>query len=174
MIVNLNWLQPKAWYAYHAPTQQMRDAMSEPIVLTPDQRPRALNVAGFDITVLASDAQTSGYEVFLQAGAEGKGPGPHQHPWDESFYVISGEITCAIDDIETVASAGTFVHIPGGSTHWYKFGAGGAEILSMTSQGNASRMYTDFDSASSWENPDRSHFVELAAKHGQQVAAPKA
>jgi quercetin dioxygenase-like cupin family protein len=171
--VNLNWLQPKAWCTYHAPTQQMRDAMSEPIVLTPDQRPRALNVAGFDITVLASDAQTSGYEVFLQAGADGKGSSPHQHPWDESFYVISGEITCGIDDIETVASAGTFVHIPGGSTHWYKFGADGAEIVSMTSQGNASRMYTDFDSESSWENPDRSHFVELAAKHGQHVATPK-
>ena len=43
----------------------------------------------------------------------------------------------------------------------------------MTSQGNASRMYTDFDSESSRENPDRSHFGELAAKHGQQMAAPK-
>ncbi len=146
--------------------------MPEPIILPLEERPRALNVAGFHITVLASDAQTNGYEVFLQTGAEGTGSSPHQHPWDESFYVVSGEIRCAIDDIETVALAGTFVHIPGGSTHWYKFGAGGAEIVSMTSPGNASRMYTDFDSESLSENPDRTPFAELSARHGQHVAAP--
>jgi len=117
------------------------------LVVTPDQRPRPLNVAGFAITVLASGAQTGGYEIFHQAGPEGTGSMPHAHPWDESFYVIRGEIICGIDHEELVAGPGTLVHMPGGATHWYRFGKGGGEIISMTSYEGASHMYAAFDRA---------------------------
>ena len=148
--------------------------MPEPLILGPDDRPDPLAIAGFAITVLADTARTDGYEIFHQAGPEGTGPGPHWHPWDESFYVISGEIECGIDGNDTVATNGTLVHIPGGSTHWYRFARGGGEIISMTSKGNASAMYAEFARESSWENPDRSRFVELAERHGQIVASPPA
>ena len=53
-------------------------------------------------------------------------------------------------------------------------GRGGGEIISMTSKGNTSAMYAEFARESSWENPDRSRFVELAERHGQIVASPPA
>ena len=146
--------------------------MPEPFVVTPDQASRPLNVVGEKITVLASGAQTGGYEIFLQVGPEGSGPPPHNHPWDESFYVIKGEIAFGIGDSEMVASAGTLVHLPAGTTHWFRFGKGGGEMVSVTSRESASRMFTDFDREISPERPDLSKLAEIGARYGLDVPAP--
>ena len=146
--------------------------MSEPFVVTADQASRPLNVVGEKITVLASAAQTGGYEIFLQVGPEGSGPPPHNHPWDESFYVIKGEIAFGIGDSEMVASTGTLVHLPAGTTHWFRFGKGGGEMLSVTSRESASRMFTDFDREISPERPDVSKLAEIGARYGLDVPAP--
>lgn len=42
--------------------------------------------------MLASNAATQSYGITLQQGAEGTGPPPHSHDWDEAFYVLKGEI----------------------------------------------------------------------------------
>src|SRR5215472_18568793 len=63
--------------------------MPKAFVVTPDRHSHSLNVVGEKVTVLASGAQTGGYEIFLQVGPEGSGPPPHNHPWDKSFYVTS-------------------------------------------------------------------------------------
>ena len=146
--------------------------MPEPFVVTADQASRPLNVVGEKITVLASGAQTGGYEIFLQVGPEGSGPPPHNHPWDESFYVIKGEIAFGIGDSERVASAGTLVHLPAGTTHWFRFGKGGGEMVSVTSRESASRMFTDFDREISPERPDVSKLAEIGARYGLDVPAP--
>ena len=146
--------------------------MSEPFVVTADQAPHPLNVVGEKIIVLASGAQTGGYEIFLQVGPEGSGPPPHNHPWDESFYVIKGEIAFGIGDSEMVASTGTLVHLPAGTTHWFRFGKGGGEMLSVTSRESASRMFTDFDREISPERPDVSKLAEIGARYGLDVPAP--
>ena len=146
--------------------------MSEPFVVTADQASRPLNVVGEKITVLASGAQTGGYEIFLQVGPEGSGPPPHNHPWDESFYVIKGELAFGIGDSEMVASAGTLVHLPAGTTHWFRFGKGGGEMVSVTSRESASRMFTDFDREISPERPDVSRLAEIGARYGLDVPAP--
>ena len=66
------------------------------VIIVEKSAPQALNVVGERITVLASGEQTGSYEVFHQAGPEGSGPPPHNHPWDEAFYVTRGEIASAI------------------------------------------------------------------------------
>jgi quercetin dioxygenase-like cupin family protein len=133
-------------------------------------RPDPMQVAGFEITTIVPTEQTGNYEVFHQAGPAGKGPGPHFHDWDESFLVVSGTVECGVDGMDSVAGPGTFIHVPGGSTHWFRFGPDGGEMITMTSQGNASAMFAAFHTAGSWDNPDRSVFVELAASYGQTVA----
>jgi quercetin dioxygenase-like cupin family protein len=69
-----------------------------PFAVFPENRPRPLNVVGEQVTILASKGATHGYEIFLQEGREGSGPPPHSHQWDESFYVIRGEIEFGIDE----------------------------------------------------------------------------
>src|ERR1051325_5923698 len=117
--------------------------MPNPFVVKRQDSSSPLNVVGENITVLASGAQTGSYEIFLQVGPENSGPPPHNHPWDESFYVLKGEIVFGFGDDETIATAGTLVHLPAGTTHWFRFGKGGGERSSMTSREGASRMFTD-------------------------------
>jgi len=127
---------------------------------------------GEKITVLASGAQTGSYEVFHQAGPEGSGPPPHNHPWDEAFYVIQGEIAFGIDDASLVARPGTLVHLPAGKTHWFRFGAGGGEMLSLTSREGASHMFVEFDREISPTSPDLGRLAEIGQRHGLTVPPP--
>jgi quercetin dioxygenase-like cupin family protein len=146
--------------------------MPETIVVDTTNMPRALNVVGEQLTVLASGAQTGSYEIFHQAGPEGSGPPPHSHPWDEAFYVLRGEIAFGHDDRELVARPGTLVHLPAGTIHWFRFGAGGGEMISMTSREGASHMFTDFDREVSPTSPDLAKLVELGRPYGLTVPAP--
>ena len=146
--------------------------MARPLIVKENKRNKPLDVGGFSITVLASETDTGDYEIFHLSGPEGKGPGPHFHPWDESFFVINGELHCGIDNEETVALPGTLVHVPAGSTHWFRFGKGGATLVAITSRGNASKMFTDFAQGVSWDSPDREKLIELAAKYGQTILNP--
>jgi quercetin dioxygenase-like cupin family protein len=146
--------------------------MPPAFVVTPDRAPRPLKIVGENVTVLASGAQTGGYEIFWQVGAEGSGPPPHNHPWDESFYVVKGEIAFGIEEKEMVARPGTLVHLPAGTMHWFRFGEGGGEMISMTSREAASRMFTDLDREISPENPDLRKLAEIGARYGCNVPPP--
>src|SRR5712671_1698303 len=108
---------------------------------------RPLNVVREQITVLAPGSRTGGYEIFRQAGPEGSGPPPHYHPWDESFYVVSGNIAFGVGDKDMIAEPVTLVHLPAGTMHWFRFGEGGGEMISMTSREAASHFFTDVDRA---------------------------
>lgn len=146
--------------------------MPAPMFVTPDRAPRPLNVVGEQVTVLASGAQTGSYEIFLQTGPEGSGPPPHSHPWDEAFYVIKGRIVFGFDDEEGIASPGTLVHLPAGTTHWFRFGKGGGEMVSMTSREGASRLFTDIDSEIPSDAPDLGKLMDIATRHELKVVPP--
>lgn len=141
----------------------------KPLVVTPKDYERPLNIVGEQLTVLASGTKTGSYEVFLQRGPEGSGPPPHNHPWDEAFYVVKGEIEFGIDDKAMVATPGTLVHLPAGTTHWFRFGKGGGEMVSLTSREGASHMFTDFDREISPTNPDLAKLKEVGGRYGLKV-----
>ena len=146
--------------------------MPLPFIVTSGQAPQPFNVVGEKITVLASSKQTGGYEIFLQVGPEGSGPPPHNHPWDESFYIIKGELALGIGPIETSAGPGTLAHVPGGTTHWFRFGQGGCKMISMTSYEGAASFFADIDREISPEKPDFEKLIEVAHRHGLAVVAP--
>jgi hypothetical protein len=98
-----------------------------PFIVSPEDYSDALDIVGEHVTVLASGKATEGYEIFLQRGSEGSGPPPHSHPWDESFFVVKGEIDFGIGAEQKTASTGTLVHLPAGTEHWFRFGRGGGE-----------------------------------------------
>jgi len=146
--------------------------MQQAIVVGADNAPRALNVVGEEVTVLASGAQTGSYEIFRQIGREGSGPPPHSHPWDEAFYVIRGEISFGAGDKELIGRPGTLVHLPAGTVHWFRFGVGGGEMLSVTSREGASKMFTDFDREIDPDKLDPGKLVEVAGRYGAKISAP--
>jgi quercetin dioxygenase-like cupin family protein len=121
------------------------------------------------ITVLLSKADSGGTEIFHQSGSEGQGPGPHFHPWDETFLVLAGEVILGVGEQRSVAKPGTLVHVPGGSTHWFRFGEGGGTVLVITSEGNAEAMFTEYDTGINWSALDRDKLIAVAARHGQTI-----
>jgi len=145
---------------------------SQSLVVAPRDRSPSLNVVGEQITVLASAAQTGSFEIFLQSGPEGSGPPPHNHPWDEAFFVIRGEVAFGIGDLERVAEPGTLVQFPGGTTHWFRFGPGGGEMLSMTPREGAAEFFRDIDRNISPQDPDLARLIGIAESHGLKIPLP--
>lgn len=128
---------------------------------------RPLNVVGEHITVLAAGGRTGSYEIFLQEGPEGSGPIPHTHPWDESFFVIRGEVEFSLgDDDARAVGVGTLVHVPAGTMHWFRWRQGGGAMLSITSPTGASAMFTDIDAEIAPDRPNVEHLMMIAARHG--------
>ena len=147
--------------------------MSTPIVVSPDQAPAPLKIVGEEVTVLASGEQTGSYEIFRQQGPEGSGPPPHSHPWDEAFYVTEGQVHFAVgDEQDLIATPGTLVHIPGGTAHWFRFGPGGGEMISITSRAGASAFFTQVDAEVSPTNPDLGALIGIASTHKLDVLVP--
>ncbi len=143
----------------------------QPFVVTPNAYARALNVVGERITVLASNVLTQGYEIFLQQGVEGTGPPPHSHHWDESFYVVKGNVEISYGDQTVDAKPGTLVHLPAGTIHSFRFGAGGGEMISITSQnGQAAHLFTTLDQEIPVGCLDIPRLIAVAGKHGVTVA----
>jgi quercetin dioxygenase-like cupin family protein len=143
---------------------------AKPFSVRPQDYAPALKIVGEEVTVLASGDATQGYEIFLQHGPEGSGPPPHSHPWDESFYVIKGQVDFGYDKESMTASPGTLVHLPAGTVHWFRFGSGGAEMLSMTSRRGASQLFADLAREVSPVTPDIAQLAAVGGRHQVKFA----
>lgn len=144
---------------------------AKPLVVTPKDYARPLDVVGEKIIVLASKEATGGYEIFLQEGPEGSGPPPHNHDWDESFFIVKGkvEVTCAGKTVS--AAPGTLVHVPAGTVHSFRFAPGGGQMISMTSHnGRASKLFADIDKEIPPGPPDLAKLLAIADRNGVSVA----
>lgn len=144
--------------------------------IEPATYPRSLKVVGEQVTVLASAKKTGAYEVLLQDGVEGSGPPPHHHPWDESFYVTRGEITFKFyvgdQEQQVVARAGTFVHLPAGTVHSFRFSEGGGQMINIGSRDALEPMFSHLDREISPTSPDFDRLVSICAEHQSQIQAP--
>ena len=112
--------------------------MPAPFVVTPADAPRPLNVVGEHITVLASGAPTGGYEI--SASREMKVPARRRTTMRGTNRSTSPKArSSSASSKRKVARPGTLVHLPAGTTHWFRFGKGGGEMVSMTSREGASQ-----------------------------------
>ena len=143
----------------------------QPFVVTPRDA-AAIDVLGVRITVLAANTATQGYEVTLQEGAEGAGPPPHSHEWDESFYVLRGEVELHCAGRSQLLQAGSFVHVPRGIVHGYRFGRGGGGMLEVSSQGgSATCMFANVGKEFPRPEGDMPRLVGLLLANGVRLAA---
>lgn len=145
--------------------------MHEPIVKFPKDLPAALSIVGEGITILSSKSESPGYELFIQEGPEGSGPPPHSHTWDESFYVIAGNIEFGYGEEKMTATAGTLVHLPAGTVHWFRFCPGGGKMLSVTGQNsNAANFFADLANTITTGEPDLERIKTVGERNGVKFA----
>jgi quercetin dioxygenase-like cupin family protein len=144
---------------------------TQPFIVTPKDYNPALNVLGTKVTVLASNAATQAYEITLQQGDEGTGPPLHSHNWDESFYVLRGKVEFSYAGKTVTCITGTLVHVPAGTVHGFRYGAGGGEMLELTGQGGfATQMFTAVDKEIAPGPPDAPKVLEVLKQNGVTVA----
>lgn len=124
------------------------------------------------MTVLASNTATQSYGITLQQGDEGTGPPPHSHDWDESFYVLRGQIEFLCDGKTHMCKPGTLVHVPRGTVHGFRYGNGGGQMLEITSHDAfAAQMFTAVDAEIPVGPPDIPKVLEVLKRNGVSVAA---
>jgi quercetin dioxygenase-like cupin family protein len=137
------------------------------LVVKPGDRSPALSVLGVNVTVLVSDADSHVQQITHQSGDEGAGPPPHSHDWDESFYVIKGQVQFNCDGQTTTCLSGTLVHLPAGTIHAFSFGPGGGEMLEITGVGSkAIQMFSALDREIPPGAPDVPKVVQVAGEYG--------
>lgn len=145
---------------------------TRPFVLTPDQRQPALNVLGMQISILASNAATRSFGLTLQQGDEGLGPPPHRHDWDESFYVLGGEVEFLCAGEVQQCGPGTLVYVPSGTVHGFRYGRGGGQMLEITGRNAlAAQMFTAVSNEIPPGPPDVEKLLEVLGRNGVSVAA---
>lgn len=80
---------------------------------------RAYDMGRMKAVFKADEDETAGQynisEWWLDAHSQG--PGAHSHPEDDTFFVIEGTMSFLLDDHWVDAPAGSFVLVPGGTTH---------------------------------------------------------
>lgn len=140
---------------------------TQPFVLKSSDAPSILHVLGVRIAVLVPEAASDTQRITLQSGDEGAGPPPHSHGWDESFYVIRGEVRFRYGEQTATCLSGSLIHIPAGTVHAFSFGPGGGEMLEITGAGSqAIAMFTALDRDLPPGPPDVAKISEIAGAHG--------
>ncbi len=80
-----------------------------------------LNVLGTELRFLCLPDQTGGAWSLMEAVLPlGAGPPLHEHPWDEAYYVVDGEVDFVLDGAARRVRAGDFLYAPGGTVHAFK------------------------------------------------------
>src|SRR5215831_19131792 len=145
---------------------------AQPFVVMPKDYDPALNVLGVKVTVLASNTATQAYEITRQQGQQGMGPPPHSHNWDESFYVVAGDVEFTCAGKTAVCPPGTLVHVPAGAVHSFRYLADGCDVLELTGQGGiASQMFTAVDREIASGRPEIAKVLEVLKQNGVTVQA---
>jgi quercetin dioxygenase-like cupin family protein len=62
----------------------------------------------------------AGVSFFVTCHPRGSGPGPHRHPYEETFVVLEGATEFTVDGETITADAGTIVVVPAGAVHSFK------------------------------------------------------
>ena len=83
---------------------------------------KTISVAGDKVTILLSGQDTAQQYVVMEATVPpGAGPPPHLHfETDETFLVLSGEITFYLGEKIILLNRGEFIFAPKGIPHYFK------------------------------------------------------
>lgn len=105
----------------------------------------ALSVLGTNVRFLCEGEQTGHrFSVMEVTLPKDQGPPPHDHPWDEAYYVLEGEVLFQIDNRTESYRAGDFIYTPGGGLHGFK-GASEepARVLVLDAPATAGKFFRD-------------------------------
>lgn len=95
--------------------------MSNKPVITRQGDGEALRILGTHTRFLCTAAQTGNKWSLMEVTLpKGSGAPPHAHPWDEAYFVISGEVGFLVGGERCVIGAGDFLYAPADTEHAFE------------------------------------------------------
>ncbi|KAA6439000.1 cupin domain-containing protein [Dyadobacter flavalbus] len=162
----------------------MKNEKKLPILLDTEQG-NSISVVGNTYRILASGKDTDGaFATIEMLVPPGGGPGPHAHAgFEESFYVVDGEVEFTTEAGRYTAVKGSFVNIPkGGMVHCFKNKTqNAARLLCTVVPAGLEQFFEEVgqpvDNGRFLPLPvmDKAyiqHLQQVAERYGQQVFAP--
>lgn len=145
----------------------------QPMTMTKEQG-ETLHVLGADVRFLCEAARTgrawSLMEVVLPMDA---GPPPHDHPWDEAYYVVAGEVRFTLGEKVQHFKAGDFIYAPGGTLHAFQGASRDpARVLVFDAPAAAEGFFRDVHREVKHMPQDLPKVVEIGARHRLRFSPP--
>ena len=82
---------------------------------------KLLNVMGAEVRFLCESGDTgNAWSIMEGTLPKDSGPPPHDHPWDEAYYILEGDVRFVIDGKPQMYHAGDFVYAPAGTLHGFQ------------------------------------------------------
>ncbi|MBD2066289.1 cupin domain-containing protein [Leptolyngbya sp. FACHB-671] len=108
------------------------------------------------------------YAVFEMIDAAHGEPPLHSHPWEETFYILEGELEITLGNRQHVITAGAVSHIPANAVHTFKVLSAIARVLIIVSPA-AAEFYREVGKRMTSLQPDLTVLQEISAKYGLQL-----
>jgi quercetin dioxygenase-like cupin family protein len=162
----------------------MENTKQQPITVGPTEG-QSLSIVGDTYRILVTGEQTGGaFATIDMLVPPGGGPGPHAHAaFQESFFVIDGEIEVSSEESTYIARKGSYVVIPkGGVVHCFKNKSDKiAHLLCIVVPSGLEQFFLEIGQPIAFDSflpppvmdPEKiKQLMAIAEKYGQQVYPP--
>ena len=101
------------------------------------------------------------------------GAPPHDHDFDESYYLVSGSLQLTVAGKDVELEAGEFIHIPGKTVHAFKGTSDTpTQILIHQAPGDADEFFRACAREIEKMPEDLARMPEVGARYGIRMASP--
>lgn len=150
--------------------------MGKEAVVVESGRAETLAVMGAQVSFLCPGQKTGREWSLIEVRApKDAGPPPHEHPWDEAYYIVEGAVRFVVGERELVVRAGDFLYAPGGVVHAFQ-GASDepARLLVFDAPAAAEGFFRDAAAEVRTMPDDLRKVPEIGARHKLRFLPPAA
>jgi quercetin dioxygenase-like cupin family protein len=135
-----------------------------------------LNAMGAAIRFLCGAEKTEGGWSLMEVELpERAGPPPHDHPWDEAYYVVAGEVRFHLEGREQVFKSGDFIYAPAGTVHGFQgASAKPARVIIFDTPAHTEGFFRDLDREVKEMPRDLGKALAIGQRHQITFRVPKA
>jgi len=145
--------------------------MSAGPVLMKKGEGETLNVMGCGVKFVCGAEQTGKkWSLMENTLVRGMGPPPHQHAWDEAYYVIEGEVRFQLGERVEVLGQGDFLYAPANALHGFQCASDKATMLIFDAPAHTEDFFREVDREVKEMPRDLAKVPEIGARNGIRFA----
>lgn len=121
------------------------------------------------MTLKISNSDTQGQWVMYEATDTANNGAPlHSHPWEETFYILDGEVDVRLGNRTVLAQAGTSIYFPENIAHSFRIVSPTARLLVIL-PGWSDAFYREVGEKITTLPPDPDTFQAICATHNVRL-----